>query len=82
MIKDKKVKSVTVGGKPVDDNATYTVATIDYLVNLGRYGLEEAVTRRDAPDIIRDNFVEYFRHLSAEGDGSITAAKDGRITVE
>ena len=82
VIKDKKVKSVTVGGEPIDDEKTYTVATIDYLVNLKRYGLQNALTRKDAPDIIRDNFVEYFRHLAAENNNIITASKDGRIVVE
>ena len=82
VIKDKKVKSVTIGGQAIDDNRTYTVATIDYLVNLGRYGLENALTRRDAPDIIRDNFVDYFRHLASENNNNITAGTDGRITVE
>lgn len=82
VIKDNKVKSVTVGGQAIDDNRTYTVATIDYLVNLGRYGLENALTRRDAPDIIRDNFVDYFRHLASENNNNITAGTDGRITVE
>ena len=78
----RKVKSVTVGGQAIDDNRTYTVATIDYLVNLGRYGLENALTRRNAPDIIRDNFVDYFRHLASENNNNITAGTDGRITVE
>lgn len=82
VIKNKKVKSVTVGGKQIDDDKTYTVATIDYLVNLGRYGLQNAMTRRDAPDIIRDNFVEYFKYLAAQNNNSITASTDGRITVE
>lgn len=82
VIKDNKVKSVTVGGQAIDDNRIYTVATIDYLVNLGRYGLENALTRRNAPDIIRDNFVDYFRHLASENNNNITAGTDGRITVE
>lgn len=82
VINDYKVKSVTVGGKAIDDDKTYTVATVDYLVNLGRYGLENALTRRDAPDIIRDNFVAYFRHLAAQNNNQITASKDGRITME
>ena len=82
VIKDKKVKSVTVNGQPVDNNKVYTVATIDYLVNLGRYGLENAVSRNDSPDIIRDNFVEYFRYLAQQNGGRITAFKDGRITKE
>ena len=58
------------------------MATVDYLVNLGRYGLENALTRRDDPDIIRDNFVAYFRHLAAQNNNQITASKDGRITME
>ena len=45
-------------------------------------GLENALTRRDAPDIIRDNFVDYFRHLASENNNNITAGTDGRITVE
>jgi hypothetical protein len=76
------VKSVTVNGKQIDDNADYTVATIDYLMNLGRYGLENATNRRDASEIIRDCFVAYFRHLADENDGEITASTDGRIRKE
>lgn len=82
VIKDKKVKSVTVNGQPVDNNKVYTVATVDYLVNLGRYGLENAISRNDSPDIIRDNFVEYFRYLALQNGGRITASKDGRVTKE
>ena len=82
VISNKKVKSVTVNGQPVDNDKEYTVATIDYLVNLGRYGLENAISRNDSPDIIRDNFVEYFRYLALQNGGKITASKDGRITKE
>jgi hypothetical protein len=76
------VKSVTVNGKQIDDNADYTVATIDYLMNLGRYGLENAIDRKDASDMIRDCFVSYFRHLADENGGQITASIDGRITIQ
>lgn len=82
VISGKKVKSVTVNGETIKDNQTYTVATIDYLMNLGRYGLENATGRRDAPEIIRDYFVAYFRHLAAQNDGQITSSKDGRIKNE
>ena len=81
IISGKKVKSVTVNGQPIDDDKIYTVATIDYLMNLGRYGLENATGRRDASEIIRDHFVAYFRHLAGENGGKITASTDGRITV-
>ena len=82
VISGKKVKSVTVNGETIKDNQTYTVATIDYLMNLGRYGLENATGRRDALEIIRDYFVAYFRHLAAKNDGKITASTDGRIKNE
>ena len=82
VISNKKVKSVTVNGKAIDNNKTYTVATIDYLVELERYGFENAVSRSDAPEIIRDYFVGYFRHLAQENNGKITASKDGRVTTE
>ena len=82
VISGGKVKSVTVGGQSIDDNKTYTVATIDYLMHLGRYGLQNATNRRDASEIIRDYFVAYFRYLAQENGGKITASTDGRIKVE
>ena len=82
VISNKKVKSVTLNGKSIDNNQTYTVATIDYLMNLGRYGLENATGRKDSGEIIRDCFVKYFSHLAAENNGNITASKDGRITIQ
>ena len=82
VISNKKVKSVTIDGKAIDNNKTYTVATIDYLVELERYGFENAVSRSDAPEVIRDYFVEYFRHLAQQNGGKITASKDGRVTAE
>lgn len=82
VISNKKVKSVTINGKAIDNNKTYTVATIDYLVELERYGFENATSRSDSPEIIRDYFVEYFRHLAQENNGQIKASKDGRITSD
>lgn len=83
VIKDNKVKSVTVNGKQIEDDKIYTVATIDYLMNLGRYGLENAISRNDSPEIIRDSFVSYFRHIASGNAGNeITASKDGRIRIE
>ena len=82
VISNKKVKSVTLNGKAIDDNKTYTLATIDYVVELGRYGLNNALSRTDAPEHINDYFVEYFRHLAAENGGKITATTDGRVKTE
>jgi len=82
VISNGRVKSVTVNGKEIDDNKDYKVATIDYLVNLGRYGLENAIDRQDAPEIIRDYFVGYFHQLASANNGNITAVTDGRIIIE
>ena len=83
VINDRQVKSVTIDGKEIVDSDTYIVATIDYLVNLGRYGLENAITRNDAPEIIRDYFGEYFRYLaSKDPEKNIRYKTDGRIIVE
>ena len=82
VISNNKVKSVTVGGKAIESNKTYTVATIDYLVELKRYGFENATSRSDSPEIIRDYFVDYFRYLAKENGGKITAKTDGRVTVQ
>ena len=82
VISNSKVQSITVNGQAIDNNKTYTVATIDYLVELGRYGFQNATSRTDAPEIIRDYFVEYFRHLAAQNNGKITAKTDGRVTVK
>jgi 2',3'-cyclic-nucleotide 2'-phosphodiesterase (5'-nucleotidase family) len=82
VIHDKAVKSVTVGGNKIDDERIYTVATIDYLVNLGRYGMQNALSRRDSPEIIRDLFAAYLRHMAAENGGSVTYFIDGRVVIE
>lgn len=82
VIHDKAVKSVTVGGNKIDDERIYTVATIDYLVNLGRYGMQNALSRRDSPGIIRDLFAAYLRHMAAENGGSVTYFIDGRVVIE
>ena len=82
VINNKKVKSVTVNGQAIDNNKIYKVATIDYLVELGRYGFENATSRSDSPEIIRDYFVEYFRHIAKQNNGNITAKTDGRVTVQ
>ena len=82
VISNKQVRSVTLNGKAIDNNKTYTVATIDYLVELKRYGFENATSRTDSPEVIRDYFVEYFRHLAQQNNGQITASKDGRVTTE
>ena len=77
-----KMKSVTVNGKQIVDNQTYTVATIDYLVNLGRYGLGNAANKRFSTEFIRDYFGEYYKHIASENGGYIDGPLDDRITIQ
>jgi 2',3'-cyclic-nucleotide 2'-phosphodiesterase (5'-nucleotidase family) len=76
------LKSATVDGKQIDDNKTYTVATIDYLANLGRYGLQNATNKRMSVDFIRDYFGEYFKYIADRNGGYIDGPLDDRITVK
>lgn len=82
IISNNKVKSVTINGKEIDNNKIYTVASIDYLVELKRYGFDNAISITYASEIIRDHFVGYFRHLSAQNGGKITAHTDGRVVEQ
>lgn len=83
IISGKKVKSVTINGENISDNKTYTVATIDYLVNTGDYGLDRCIDRKDSYEVIRDYFGDYYRYLaSLNGNREITAWADGRIIIE
>jgi 5'-nucleotidase len=81
-IRNREVVSVTVHGEPIDDNKVYTVATVDYLVNTGRYGFEKALTRRDTQEIVRDYYGEYLKYLASQNTrGEIVVPIDGRIVI-
>ena len=77
-----QMKSATVKGKQIVDSQTYTVATIDYLVNLGRYGLGNATNRRNSTEFIRDFFGEYYKYVADQNNGYIDGPLDNRIIVE
>lgn len=81
-IKNREVESVTVHGEPIDDNKIYTIATVDYLVNTGRYGFENALTRRDTQEIVRDYYGEYLKYLASQNlRGQIIIPIDGRVVI-
>lgn len=82
IIADGNIKSVTVNGKQIVDNQIYTVATIDYLANLGRYGLGNAISRRDGSEFVRDLYGEYFKYIASQNNGYIDGPLDDRIIVE
>jgi 2',3'-cyclic-nucleotide 2'-phosphodiesterase (5'-nucleotidase family) len=82
--KDGKLLSALVGGKPVDENHSYTIGTIDYLAE-GNDGLPSLLNaeKRQCPDdgVLRDLVIRYVEQQTAEGK-IITSRMEGRITVE
>ena len=78
------VSSITVNGQQIDDNKTYTVATIDYISDNDAYTtiLGNPINREDSVEMIRDYFGEYFKYLADQNNGQITASNDGRIIIQ
>jgi 5''-nucleotidase/2'',3''-cyclic phosphodiesterase and related esterases len=74
----------TIGGKAIDDNKIYRVATIDYLAE-GNDGLisfqksENKVYPKGA--ILRNIFLEYVKAKAAKGE-MVSSALDGRISIK
>lgn len=81
-ISGEQITSALIDGKQIVDNQTYTVVTIDYLANLGRYGLGNATSRKDGPEFVRDLFGKYFKHIADNNNGYIDGPLDDRIIVE
>lgn len=75
------ITSMTVGGKAIDDNREYLVATIDYISDndANTSIFNNPVDREDSVEMIRDYYGEYFKHLADQNNGQITGATDGRI---
>lgn len=69
---------VRIGGSPVDPDARYRLATVDYLANGGGSWtvLWEPAERVDLSILIRDVFMEYVRE-----EGTVEPRLDGRIRV-
>ena len=81
--KKGELLSVTIGGRPVEDNQLYTVATIDYLADgNGRMDAFLQAEKRECPQgaTLRGLFLDYVRQQTAVGK-KISSRLDGRITV-
>lgn len=82
--KEGELLDATIGGKPVEDNLLYTVATIDYLADgNGRMDAFLQAEKRECPEgaTLRGLFLDYVRKQTAEGK-TITSGLDGRITIK
>ena len=83
VIKDKKLVSAEVGGKPIDDDRLYGLATIDFLLD-GGDGYKIARNAKDyvLTDVkIGDAILADIRKMTAEGQ-ELKYFTDGRIVRE
>jgi 2',3'-cyclic-nucleotide 2'-phosphodiesterase (5'-nucleotidase family) len=78
-LKEKKAINITVGGKPLDYNATYTIANSDFIANGG----DNADMLRNVPQItngylMRDAIIDYIKKLAGKGI-NISAKIENRV---
>lgn len=82
--KEGKVLRALVGGKPLEDDRTYTVATVDYLAD-GNDGLTAFMQadKRVCPQgaTVRDIFTKYVERHAAAGK-KITSRMEGRVIIK
>jgi 2',3'-cyclic-nucleotide 2'-phosphodiesterase (5'-nucleotidase family) len=76
------VQSVTINGKPIDNERIYKVVTLDYLAdgNDGMEALVNAISKYDTGIILRDLIINYIQEQTKQGN-EINSQLDGRITV-
>jgi len=81
-IKNKAIESLTIGGRPLDENTTYKVATVDYLAegNDGMEALTQATHYTDSNIILRDMMIEYIKKLTTENKKTY-AIPDDRLEI-
>lgn len=82
VIKDRKLVSARIGGKPIDDRRLYGLATIDFLIDGGDgYKLARGAREMIITDVkIGDLILEDIRAITASGE-PLDYASDGRVKV-
>lgn len=83
VIKDRKIVSATLDGKPIDKNKIYNVVTLDYLAdgNDSMNAFKNAVKINNTGITVRDMMIDYVHEQTALGK-DISSVEDGRITIE
>lgn len=86
MDKDGNMKSVKINGRDIDPDATYRIATLDYLSqgNDGMTAFKAAanlVSPQDEENNVRYIIMDYFRAAAAKGQ-MVDSKIEGRISVE
>ena len=82
-IKNKNVESLIINGRPLDENATYKVVTVDYLAegNDGMEALKFATKYTDLNITLRNMMINYVKKITAENK-KIYATPDDRIEIK
>jgi 2',3'-cyclic-nucleotide 2'-phosphodiesterase (5'-nucleotidase family) len=79
-IKNKRAENVLIGGKPLDENATYVLANSDYVANGGdNTEMLKQVRQINIGYLMRDALIEYVQQFTKNGK-PVTANKEIRIT--
>ena len=80
--RDNALESALIGGEPIDDEKTYGLATIDFLLDGGDhiYAAKNAQELILTEVLVRDSLIPYLRQLTAEGK-PIEYKTDGRVKV-
>ena len=83
VVEEKKVKSATVDGKPVDKDRVYRVVTLDYLAegNDNMAAFRDALSHTDTGITLRDAMIDWVKEQNRQGK-EIESALDGRIIVK
>lgn len=67
-IRNRQADSVLINGQPLDLNATYTVANVDYVANGGDYTeMLKGIPIKSIGYVYRDAIIEYIKELSKQG---------------
>lgn len=82
VIRNKAVESLEIGGKPLDPDRTYKVATINYLIDATNYlsALRNYTSRRESGAYVYELMSDYIKSLGDNGI-QISSQLDDRITV-
>jgi 2',3'-cyclic-nucleotide 2'-phosphodiesterase (5'-nucleotidase family) len=79
-IKDKQATFILVNGRPLDDTATYTIATLDYVANGGDdCNMLKPIAQMNNGIVFRDAIIEYFSMWMQQGK-QLSAKIENRIS--
>lgn len=83
VVENGRVVSSSIGGKPIDDNRIYTIATINFVAEGGDglVALRHAVKKEEYPGFVFELFENYITDLQAAGR-TMLATLDGRIIIK